>query len=133
MIEHNLFLVDIEIVEYAIENAQVVGDEVIVRYEFIVDFFALGCDDFSFLSQGSLQLGFCLGGGDKVYPLLFGRLRFGGQDFDLVATLQFLAQRHQFMVDLGGDAVVTEVGVQNKRKVESRRIFGESFELRLSG
>ena len=40
-----------------------------------------------------------------LQPVLFGGLFARGDDFDLVAARQRLAQRHQLVVDLGPDAL----------------------------
>ena len=45
-------------------------------------------------------------------------LRLGGEDFHLVAALQFVAQGHELVVNLGTDTVAAEEGVYREGEVE---------------
>ena len=58
-------------------------------------------------------------------------LRLGCEYLHLVATLQFVAQRHQFVVHLCSDTVASEEGVDGEGKVESRTSGGHGLNLAL--
>ena len=47
-------------------------------------------------------------------------LRLGCENLHLVATLQFMAQRHELMINLGSDTMTSEEGVYGECKVECR-------------
>ena len=54
-------------------------------------------------------------------PIGVGRLALRGQDLDLLARLQVVAQRHHLAVGLGADAVVAHLGVDLEGEVDRRR------------
>ena len=54
----------------------------------------------------------------ELQPLRPGRRRRRGDDLDRLAADQLAAQRHQLLVDAGGDRVVADVGVHRVGVVE---------------
>ena len=83
-------------------------------------------------SQDGLYLAFCLGCADKVDPCWLYMLALTGQDFHLVATLQLMAERNQFMIDLGTDTMASQEGMDLESEVECSTVgwHGLDFSLR---
>ncbi len=59
--------------------------------------------------------------------------RAAGHDFDHVAVLQLVGQRHQAAVNPRADGVVADVGVDPEGEVDRRRAGGQVFHLALGG
>ena len=59
-------------------------------------------------------------------------LALTGQDFHLVATLQLMAERNQFMIDLGTDTMASQEGMDLESEVECSTVgwHGLDFSLR---
>ena len=57
-------------------------------------------------------------GHDPFQPLRIRQRRRRGDDFDGLAGIQTLPQRHQFFVDARGDGVRADVGVHGVRKIQ---------------
>ena len=74
-----------------------------------------------------------LAGGDEAQPRRLRVLRFGRQDFDLVAILEDGAQRHHPAVDLGADGPVAKVGVDRISEIDRGRALGQLDQLALGG
>ena len=63
---------------------------------------------------------------DEVEPVAAGPVRsLGGEDLDDLAVLERVLQRHHPTVDLGADAVVTDLRVDAIREVHGRRVGRE--------
>ena len=60
-------------------------------------------------------------------------LRLRGENFHLVAALQMVAQRHEFMVDLGPDAMGAKEGMDLESKVEGCASGGHGHDFALGG
>ena len=69
-------------------------------------------------TQNSLDLALGLRRTHKVDPFGFGMLRLGSEDFYLVATLELMAHRHQFVVDLGSDTMRAKESMDSKSKIK---------------
>ena len=66
-----------------------------IAFEKVFQYFLSFRYDFSpVFPQRRRQSASGFGRGDEVEPFLFGRLRFGGEYFHLVAAMQFLVQRY---------------------------------------
>ena len=72
-----------------------------------------------------------LAGGDEAQPARLRVLRFGGEDFDLVAILEHRPERHDAAVDLGADRAVAKVGVDGISEVDRGRALGQLDQLAL--
>ena len=60
-------------------------------------------------------------------------LRFGRQDFHLVAALQLMAQGHQLMVHLGSDTVGPQERMDAEGKVQCRTSCRHCLDFALRG
>ena len=69
----------------------------------------------------------------EIEPFHLRFLAFRSEDFDLVATLEFIADRHKTMVDLRSDAVRTNVGVEVEGEVECSRASGHLADVAFRG
>ena len=76
-------------------------------------------------------MGACLAGGHKGEPARVGAGMGGGDDFNLIAVLQFGAQSHQLVVDLGGNAAVTDVRMHGIGKIDAGRALRQIQNLAL--
>ena len=63
----------------------------------------------------------CLRGRHHVQPLFLRMLAVGGQHFDLVTALELITQRHERMVHLGSDTMLTDLRVEQERKIQCGR------------
>ena len=61
----------------------------------------------------------------NVQPVLLGRLVLAGQDFHLVAALQFLSDGHVLVADFGSDALVAHLGVDAVGKIQNGGSHGQ--------
>ena len=77
----------------------------------VKSFFALLDDEAALVPQGGTQSGLALGGNEIFFPFGLGRIGLAGEDFNLVAALELVGQRHEFVVDFACDAVGAQVGV----------------------
>ena len=109
--------VDLELLEYARDVFRVaVGANFAKPFaEFVLAFDRLLS---LLLLQGVPNFGTRAGRYNILQPVLLGGLLPRGDDFDLVAARQGLAQRHQLVVDLRADALRTDLGVDAERKIE---------------
>ena len=79
------------------------------------------------------DFGPCLSCYDEIQPILFGRLVVGGQDFHLVAAVQFLAEWGILFVDFGTDTMVAHIGVDGIGKIQYSGTFGKLEQVPLRG
>ena len=71
-------------------------------------------------AQGGLYLAARLGRGGEVEPFVLDVLLVRREDFHLVAALELVAKRHEFVVHLSPEAMRTEEGVDGESKVHHR-------------
>lgn len=57
----------------------------------------------------------------KGQPRRIGLGVGGGHNLDLVAAFQTAAQRHQLVIDLGGDTTIADVGMHGISKIDASR------------
>ena len=74
-----------------------------------------------------------LAGDDIVEPGRVGLGVGGGDDFHAVAVFELGAQRHQFVVDLDGDAAVADIGVHGVGKIHRGGAARQRHDLALGG
>ena len=84
-------------------------------------------------AQGLTQGRFGAGRDQQRRPFLFRSLILRGQDLDLIARTQTMAQRHKLMVDLGGYTVGSEKGMEVKGHIEHCRAGGQRHHLPFRG
>ena len=70
------------------------------------------------LGDVAADAGAGLAGDDEAFPGRAWGAAAGGHDFDLVAVLQLVAERHEAAVDLGADATVADLAVDGVGEVD---------------
>src|SRR5690606_9241803 len=68
---------------------------------------------------------FSLRGDDESQPVFMRLLLLGSQDFDLVAVLKDVIDRHQLVVDFCSNTLRTDLRVYFESKVKRRRSIGQ--------
>ena len=63
----------------------------------------------------------------KLQPFALWRLFSRSKNFDLVTTIEFVIERYEFVIDLGGNAPVAHIGVEHKGKIQCCSIFCDGF------
>ena len=74
-----------------------------------------------------------LAGDDEAFPARVGLAAAGGDDLDLVAVFQLVAQRDDLAVDLGADAVVADLAVHLVGEVDRRGAARQLDQVALGG
>ena len=104
------------------------GDELQALFEQELAVFGLGA---LVVAQEVLDFGAGLGRDNVVEPLGRGALLVRGQDFDLVAVVQLVAQGLQLLVDFGAEAVQADLGVDVEGEIQGRGLVGQNHQLAL--
>ena len=107
------------------------GFEVVLLQECVKYFLTLALRLAVVAAQYGLNLGLSLSGRYKVDPTFIDVLRLGCENLYLVATLQFVAQRNQLVVNLSTDTMTAQEGVDGECKVECRTACRQSTDLAL--
>ena len=75
--------------------------------------------------ERTAQARLALGSNQELVPFGLGLLRVRGQHLHLVATGQTVRHGHQLVVDLAGNAVCAQLGVQHEGHVQHRGVLGQ--------
>ena len=74
------------------------------------------------------NLGAGTGGSGISFPFRLYALRFGGQNLHLIAALQLMAERNEFVIYFRADAVAADVCVQGKSEIQCCRVLRHSLD-----
>ena len=100
----------------------------------IVEEFVAALDVLSFLAAEILaQTRLCFGGGNKIEPVLLRVLAAGGENLHLVAAFEYITERNQVVVHLCADTMLTQLGVEQERKIKSGCTLRHGFDFSFRG
>ena len=120
------------VVDYAHHNLVVQFKAIVVEhlYEFLA---ALLYDCTAIVAHCRAQAGLALCCHQELFPVVLGLLRLRGEYLYLVATGKLVRQWHQLVVNLAGNAVGANLGVQRECHVKYRCVFGQCYKFALGG